>query len=129
MSGRRTDAGAAVAGLFARSTATGGLANREPAPATRPTPAASAARLRQCVELFEGEVSYLRGLSRPDRTGQPRSHGSKFVATGVLMAAVELLGEVEVDMWGVEAGDVGAMKARAKAALIAAGAKRSEVEE
>jgi len=124
MTGRRTDAGAAVAGLFARSTATGGLATREPARAPSVT-AAAARTLRQCVELLEHEVSYLRGLSRPDRTGQPRSHGSKFVATGVLMAAVELMAEVDVDMWGVEAGDIEAMKARARAALIAAGAKRS----
>ncbi|MBE2316694.1 hypothetical protein DVA67_011970 [Solirubrobacter sp. CPCC 204708] len=126
MNGRRTDAGAAVAGLFARSTATGGLATREPAPA--PSSMSASRTLRQCVELLEEEVSYLRGLSRPDRTGQPRSHGSKFVATGVLMAAVELLSEVEVDMWGVEAGDVEAMKARARAALIAAGARQSEAE-
>ena len=129
MSGQRTDAGAAVAGLFARTTATGGLAAREPATTPRPAPAAGAARLRQCVELLDDEVSYLRGLSRPDRTGQPRSHGSKFVATGVLMAAVELLGDVDVDMWGVEAGDIEAMKARARAGLIAAGVRRSEVEE
>ncbi len=124
MSARRTDAGAAVAGLFARSTATGGLATRQqpPAPlATSPT----ARTLRQCVELHEQEVSFLRELSRPDRTGASRSHGSKFVATGVLMAAVELLGEVEVDMWGVQAGDVEAMKDRARVALIAAGARQS----
>jgi len=123
MTRRRTDAGAAVAGLFARSTATGGLATREQVPMPSFVPASRT--LRQCVELLEDEVSYLRGLSRPDRTGQPRSHGSKFVATGVLMAAVELLGEVDVDMWGVQAGDVEAMKARARAALIDAGAKRS----
>jgi len=119
MSGRRTDAGAAVAGLFARSTATGGLATRAP------RAAAASTTLRQGVELLEEEVAFLRGLSRPDRTGQPRSHGSKFVATGVLMAAVELLGEVDVDMWGVAAGDLDAMKARARAALITAGARQS----
>jgi hypothetical protein len=123
MSGRRTDAGAAVAGLFARSTATGGLATREPSPAPRAAAAASTT-LRQGVELLEEEVAFLRGLSRPDRTGQPRSHGSKFVATGVLMAAVELLGQVDVDMWGVAAGDLESMKARARTALIAAGAKQ-----
>lgn len=123
MTGRRADAGWAVAGLFARSTATGGLATREPAPA--PLVTSASRTLRQCVELLEHEVSFLRELSRPDRTGQSRSHGSKFVATGVLMAAVELLGEVEVDMWGVQAGDVEAMKARARAALIAAGERRS----
>ncbi len=124
MSARRTDAGAAVAGLFARSTATGGLATRQPPRA--PLAASPTARtLRQCVELQAQEVSFLRELSRPDRTGQSRSHGSKFVATGVLMAAVELLGEVDVDMWGVQAGDVEAMKARARAALIAAGARQA----
>ncbi|RKQ92958.1 hypothetical protein C8N24_2815 [Solirubrobacter pauli] len=118
MSGsKRMDAGAAVAGLFSRATATGGLASREPA---RRSASADAPRLRQGVELLEEDIGFLRGLSRPDRTGQPRSLGSKFVATGVLTAAVALLREVDVDMDGVEAGDLVEMTARARSALIAA---------
>ncbi len=74
------------------------------------------ARLRQGVELTEDEVAYLRALSRPGRTGQPRTLGSKFVATGVLAAAIELLREVDVDMDGVEAGDLAEMTARARGA-------------
>ena len=120
---RRTDAGAAVAGLFARSTATGGLATREPAPAAvRPT----VPLIRQGVELPEDVVAALRSLSRPERTGQPRSHGSKFVATGLLLAAAELLRDGDIDMDGVQAGDLPEMKARALAALIRAGATRAE---
>ena len=85
MTARRADAGAAVAGLFARSTATGGLATREPVPprsATRP----STTVIRQGVELPTTDVEYLRDLARPDRTGQRRPHGSKFVATGLMLA-------------------------------------------
>jgi hypothetical protein len=112
--------GAAVAGLFANRSATGGLATR---PAThqplahvrvRPGPVA---RLRQGVELSEDDVVFLRSLSRPARTGQPRTLGSKFVATGVLAAAIELLRAGAIDMHGVEAGDLDEMTARARAAL------------
>src|SRR3954447_3575104 len=102
---KRSDAGAAVAGLFNRTSATGGLAQRDPAlepPAPRTeTPA----RLRLGVELTEEEIGFLRGLSRPARTGQPRTLGSKFVATGVLAAAIELLHDVPVEMFGVQAND------------------------
>ncbi len=92
---KRADAGLAVAGLFARNTATGGLAGR---PAVEAPTAVRAGRepvtrLRQGVELTEDDVAFLRSLSRPSRTGQPRTLGSKLVATGVLTAAIELLRE------------------------------------
>ena len=106
----RADAGAAVAGLFANSTATGGLATRPPhdeAPARVSARRDPVARLRQGVELAEDDVAFLRSLSRPARTGQPRTLGSKFVATGVLAAAIELLRTGAIDMHGVEAGDLG----------------------
>jgi len=124
---RRTDAGTAVAGLFARSTATGGLATREPV-TPRPATRSSTTLIRQGVELPEDDVEYLRGLARPDRTGQRRAHGSKFVATGLTLAAVELLRDGDIDMEGVEAGDLETMKARARAALIRAGTKRADQE-
>ena len=80
--------------LFARSSATGGLATA-PSRARRPGAVTArhepVARLRQGVELTEADVDFLRSLSRPARTGQPRTLGSKFVATGVLAAAIELL--------------------------------------
>lgn len=114
---RRSDAGAAVAGLFTGS-ATGGLATRREDPPTRVTARRDpVARLRQGVELTEDDVAFLRSLSRPTRTGQPRTLGSKFVATGVLAAAIELLRETGIDMDGVEAGDLDEMTARARAAL------------
>jgi len=125
------DAGAAVAGLFAERSATGGLATRpprqQPQPAQAPAPApvtasrVPVARLRQGVELTEDEVDFLRSLSRPARTGQPRTLGSKFVATGVLAAAIELIREHGIDMDGVQAGDHAQMAARARAALERAG--------
>jgi hypothetical protein len=140
---KRADAGAAVAGLFARSSATGGLAGRDnharattedlatrregtrnarraeggPAPAALPT---TAARVRLGVELTEHETGYLRSLSRPTRTNGPRTLGSKFVATGVLAAAIDLLQHVEVDMHGVAAGDLAEMTQRAHDALVCA---------
>ena len=76
------------------------------------------ARLRQGVELTEDDVDFLRSLSRPARTGQPRTLGTKFVATGVLAAAIELIRERGIDMDGVEAGDLAEMAARARAALL-----------
>ena len=76
--------------------------------------------VRQGVELTEDETGFLRSLSRPARTGQPRTLGSKFVATGVLAAAIELLREGSVEMEGVAAGDLDEMKARARAALLRA---------
>src|SRR5262245_20237017 len=102
---RRADAGTAVAGLFGTNSATGGLACRVPDPTRRVevAPASPVQRLRQGVELDEGDVEFLRSLSRPGRTGQPRTLGSKFVATGVLAAAIELLRGGDVDMFGVEA--------------------------
>jgi hypothetical protein len=122
---RRADAGAAVSGLFARTTTTGGLARREHArPEAAEAPANFApSRMRQGVELTEEETGYLRSLSRPARTGQPRTLGSKFVATGVLAAAIELLRASEIDMHGVAAGDLPEMTARARDALIRAAGK------
>jgi hypothetical protein len=140
---KRPDAGAAVAGLFARPSATGGLASREehakttaqdpatqrmgtrtarrtnrgPAPETIPT---AVVRVRLGVELTEHQTGYLRSLSRPTRTDGPRTLGSKFVATGVLAAAIELLERVEVDMHGVAAGDLPEMTQRALDALVRA---------
>jgi hypothetical protein len=115
---RRTDAGAAVAGLFDRPSTTGGLAGRaaEP-PIPQQVRADRAVLVRQGVELSEEQIGFLRGLSRPARTGQPRTLGSKFVATGVLIAAIELLQRVDVDMYGVAAGDRDEVSARARAAL------------
>jgi hypothetical protein len=122
---KRAEAGAAVAGLFARTTATGGLARREHAvPEATEAPASFAtSRVRQGVELTEDETGYLRSLSRPGRTGQPRTLGSKFVATGVLAAAIELLRTGDINMHGVEAGDSAEMTARARDALIRAANK------
>ena len=125
MSGpRRADAGVAVSDLFARSSATGGLATRtgtEPVIERVVARHEPIARLRQGVELTEADVDFLRSLSRPARTGQPRTLGSKFVATGVLAAAIELLRERGIDMDGVQAGDVAEMANRARAALLGAG--------
>ena len=132
MTARRADAGAAVAGLFANATATGGLAGRENG-ATRTTegrrPRAEAtgsceraSRVRVGVELTEEQSGYLRALSRPGRTNGPRTLGTKFVATGVLVAAIELLRTIDVDMRGVAAGDDAEMAARARTALLRAGA-------
>ncbi len=122
---RRADAGAAVAGLFARSSATGGLAGRN-TPTGQPAAsgvAAAGARVRQSVELTEADSAYLRSLARPVRTGQPRTLGIKFLATGVLEAAVELLRLVEVDLHGVRAGDRAELAIRARAALLDAAAQ------
>jgi hypothetical protein len=133
---KRPDAGAAVAGLFERPTATGGLAGRNETPEPpdqlddQPTGDADCAgqnlagrepRVRLSVELTERELAFLRALSRPGRTGQPRTLGAKFVATGVLAAAIELLADVDVDMYGVHAGDAVEMTARARSALLRAG--------
>src|SRR3954452_5457102 len=118
---KRTDAGAAAAGLFSRPSATGGLATREPVTARR-VASSIAQRLRQGVELLAEDVDFLRELGRPVRTGQPRSLGSKFVATGVLTGAIRVLRERGIDMDGIEAGDVGAMADRAYEALSRAAA-------
>jgi hypothetical protein len=114
---KRADAGAAVAGLFTRNSATGGLARREADHRPRAASAGGEVRLRQGVELTESEVDFLRSLSRPGRTGQPRTLGSKFVATGVLAAAIDLLHTGGIDMHGVEAGDLTEMTTRAREAL------------
>jgi hypothetical protein len=127
----RADVGAALTGLFDRPTATGGLAGPRREPVNVPTPTREARvdashgepRLRLGVELSERELAYLRGLSRPARTGGPRTLGSKFVGTGVLAAAIELLRTVDVDMDGVAAGDLDAMTERARDALLRAGAQ------
>lgn len=142
MTSRRRDAGAAVAGLFANATATGGLAGREnwairvhegrraetdaitAAESGRPAedrkPVERAARVRVGVELTDEQSGYLRALSRPGRTNGPRTLGTKFVATGVLVAAIELLRTADLDMHGVAAGDGEEMAARARAALLCA---------
>jgi len=123
------DAGAAVAGLFTRNSATGGLARREPDRQPRAATRSGEARLRQGVELTESDVDFLRSLSRPGRTGQPRTLGSKFVATGVLAAAIELLRAGDIEMHGVEAGDLTEMTARAHDALVRAVARHRAEEE
>ena len=88
---KRHDAGAAVAGLFDRPSATGGLAGaarstetprRGPVPDGRSAPASSRtgvnapvageSRVRLGVELSERETAFLRPLSRPARTGWRR---------------------------------------------------------
>jgi hypothetical protein len=127
----RRHAGTAVAGLFERATATGGLAGRAPQSPSRGDPreaAASDTRLRLGVELTDGEIEFLRSLSRPARTGGPRTLGSKFVGTGVLAAAIELLRSVDVDMSGVAAGDLDEMTARARAALMRAAGQQVKEE-
>ena len=132
----RADVGAALTGLFDRPTATGGLAGPPPERVNAPTPTRAARvdtshgepRLRLGVELRERELAYLRGLSRPARTGGPRTLGSKFVGTGVLVAAIELLRTVDVEMDGVAAGDLEEMTARARAALIRAAQRETEGE-
>ena len=84
--------------------------------------------MRVGVELTERELPLLaRSRVRPD-TGQPRTLGAKFVATGLLAAAIELLADVDVDMHGVGAGDLEAMTARARGALVRAG-RVAELEE
>jgi hypothetical protein len=138
---KRHDAGAAVAGLFERPTATGGLAGRDhPPELPDEDPARGAAcaeenlagrepRVRLSVELTERELAFLRALSRPSRTGQPRTLGAKFVATGVLAAAIELLSSAELDMYGVHAGDAIEMTARARSALRRAGTREDRHKE
>jgi hypothetical protein len=134
---KRADAGAAVAGLFGNPSATGGLAGRDASTATgsserrppaRPAIKESAARVRVGVELTEEQSGFLRALSRPGRTSQPRTLGTKFVATGVLVAAIELLHHVDVDMHGVTAGDELEMTSRARAALLRAVARSQEAD-
>jgi hypothetical protein len=152
---KRKDAGHAVAGLFGRASSTGGLATREARP-LEPQPEASLAsspdaseaaakaarqarrnsrsaergagetRVRLGVELTEAESAFLRALSRPARTGEARTLGSKFVAAGVLAAAIELLEQAAIDMRGVGAGDHDEMTARARHALIRAAQRKGE---
>jgi hypothetical protein len=140
---RRADTSAAVAGLFERPSATGGLAGRngqgeaevdvEATRADRPPDkrgrndgpadeaiASPVTRVRLGVELAEVEAAYLRSLSRPALTGGPRTLGSKFVATGVLVAAIELIRDGAIDMHGVAAGDLAEMTQRARDALVRA---------
>src|SRR4051812_2439614 len=125
MSGaKRTNAGVAAAGLFSRPSATGGLATREPVTVRR-VASSVVQRLRQGVELLAEDVDFLRELGRPVRTGQPRTLGSKFVATGVLAGAIRVLRERGIDMDGIEAGDHETMAERAYQALISAGEQRS----
>jgi hypothetical protein len=56
------------------------------------------------------------------RTGGQRTLGAKFVAAGVLGAAIELLERGAIDMHGVIAGDHAEMTARARDALLRAAA-------
>jgi hypothetical protein len=86
----------------------------------------SGERVRGAVEPTDEQSAYLRGLSRPSRTNGPRTLGTKFVATGVLIAAIHLLREVDVDMHGVAAGDEDEMVARAREALLRAGQRGQE---
>lgn len=132
---RRQDAGAAVGGLFAGSSATGGLAGRDHAPdgrarldttsqlptravAPHPSPAPSDPRVRLSVELTENQTTFLRSLGRPARTGGPRTLGAKFIATGLLIAAIELVESVNMDMRCVAAGDLEDMASRSRDALL-----------
>ena len=78
------------------------------------------ARVRLGVVLDEGDVAWLRTTSRPARTGGRRTLGSKFVATGLLTAAIELARAVDIDMHGVDAGDVDELTARCRDALLRA---------
>lgn len=134
---KRPDAGAAVAGLFARHTTTGGLARgRQDQAATddqrpqltgggdRGAPSAVGGPVgvpvRLGVELGEDEIAWLRTVSRPARTGAPRFLGAKFVATGLLTAAIQLAKTGGIEMYGITAGDNSAMAARAHEALVRA---------
>jgi hypothetical protein len=131
--GRRPNAGAAVAGLFSQPSATGGLAGRERpaaiAPASERQRGGVEPRVRLGVELTEPQIAFLRGLSRPIKTGSPRTLGAKFVAAGVLAAAIELLQHGAIDMHGVAAGDLSEMTARARHALLRAGESHPSTEE
>ena len=147
---KRQDAGHAVAGLFDRASSTGGLAARGPRPlepqpattsahtrpATRRRRPRSAARRHAASGSRRGgdagaprrrahRIASRRSCARcrgPARTGHTRTLGSKFVAAGVLAAAIELLEHASIDMRGVAAGDHDEMKARARDALRRAGA-------
>jgi hypothetical protein len=135
---KRQHAGAAVGGLFDRPSATGGLAGRDHPSDPRQRPPRSNARppdgrggesrVRLGVELSERETEFLRALSRPARTGGPRTLGSKFVGTGILAAAIELLAESGIDMYGIAAGDLDEMTARARTALLRAGVSKPNEE-
>jgi hypothetical protein len=141
---KRQDAGAAVGGLFDRPSATGGLAGRLEAAAAQTISAGASraprsrassherpradARLRLNVELTEKQTTFLRSLGRPARTGAPRSLGAKFIATGLLSAAIELLQSAEVDMSGVAAGDLVEMQSRARNALLSVVARNLSTE-
>jgi hypothetical protein len=127
---KRQNAGAAVAGLFDRPSVTGGLAGRQDAaPVARasvPGSAVAEPRVRLGVELNEPQIAFLRALSRPTRTGGPRTLGAKFVAAGVLAAAIELLEHAAIDMHGVAAGDLPEMTSRARDALLRAGTTHAQ---
>jgi hypothetical protein len=128
---KRTDAGAAAAGLFSRPSATGGLASHRPPAAAgqlvRPAyhaaahgDAGAAARVRLSVELTEEQIAWLRAQSRPAKTGAPRFLGAKFIATGLLATAIELARTPGIDMYGVDAGDLDELSARCRDALVRA---------
>jgi hypothetical protein len=80
----------------------------------------------------EARGAAIRRLLRVSR-GQPfggqRTLGAKFVAAGVLGAAIELLERGAIDMHGVIAGDHAEMTARARAALLRAGATQHATSE
>jgi hypothetical protein len=61
-------------------------------------------------------------LARPPAPAASARLGAKFVAAGVLGAAIELLERGAIDMYGVIAGDHAEMTARARDALPRAAA-------
>jgi hypothetical protein len=65
-------------------------------------------------------AAWSRSLSRLFPNEQPRTLGAKFVGTGVLAGAIELLRATQLEVHGVAAGDLAEMTARARAALEAA---------
>jgi hypothetical protein len=134
---RPTAAGDAVAGLFARPSLTGGLARREP-PAgdgsrTRSIAASRAeagqsadVRVRLGVELSEDQIAWLRTQSRPAQTGAPRYLGAKFVATGLLAAAIDLARTAGIDMHGIDAAELDELTARCHDALVRAARRQAD---
>jgi hypothetical protein len=133
VSAKRTNAAAAVAGLFSSPTATGGLAGRDAGRAATQQaagrPREREQRVRLGVELTDAQIAFLRSLSRPNRTGGQRTLGAKFVAAGVLAAAIELLEHAVIDMHGVSPGDHAEMATRARDALQRAAATQKPTDE
>lgn len=78
--------------------------------------------VRVGIDINTDESFYLRNLSRPSRTGAERTLGTKFVASGVLRAAIDLLQDASLDMRGIDSESEQELVLRARKALIA-GAK------